>query len=82
MTLLRRPPKMMPDTCTPAGSSADSSSAGLLCIAAVKRLLGWAALRPEAGVHFWLIQSIASLGGSSVLPSHHTSPSGKSATFV
>src|SRR5437868_980672 len=82
MVWLRRPPKIMPDTGTPAGSSARGSRAGLLAIGAVKRLLGWAALRPLAGVHGWPCQSRHWAGGSAVLPSHHTSPLGKSATLV
>ena len=47
---LRRPPKMMADTATPSGSLAAGSSAGLLAIGAVNRLLGCAALRPQSGV--------------------------------
>ena len=41
-----------------------------------------AAGRPQPGVHFWPVQSMHSAGGSSVLPSHQTSPSGRSATLV
>ena len=80
--MLRRPPKMMPETGTPPGSSTRGSSTGLLVIGAVKRLLGWAAGRPQPGVHGWPVQSMHSAGGSSVLPSHHTSPSGSRATLV
>src|SRR3954470_4490670 len=82
ITRLRRPPKMIALTGTPAGSSADGSSAGLWDIGAVNRLFGCAALRPPSGVHFCPVQSIASRGGVSVLPSHHTSPALVSATFV
>jgi hypothetical protein len=80
--LLRRPPKTIALMRTPAGSLAASSSTGLLLIGAVKRLFGCAALRPQSGVHGWPVQSVHSGGGSSVLPSHQTSPSGSSATFV
>src|SRR4051812_8639236 len=73
---------MMALTRTPLGSSAASSSAGLLLMGAVKRLLGCAAFRPQSGVHFWPVQSVHSAGGSGVLPSHQTSPSGRSATLV
>ena len=73
---------MMAETGTPSGSLAAGSSAGLLVIGAVKRLLGWAALRPQSGVHGWPVQSMHSAGGSSVLPSHQTSPSGSRATLV
>src|SRR5439155_18698575 len=78
----RRPPKMMAPTCTPWGSSHDGSSAGLLIAGAVNRLLGCAALRPQSGVHFCPVQSMHSGGGSLVLASHQTSPSGNSATLV
>src|SRR2546421_7309853 len=67
---------------TPPGSSEHSSSAGLLLMGAVKRLLGCAALRPQSGVHFCPVQSMHSVGGSGVLPSHQMSPSGSSATLV
>src|SRR5688500_1751362 len=80
--LLRRPPKMIALTRTPAGSLAAPSSTGLFAIGAVKRLFACAALRPQSGVHFCPVQSTHSAGGSSVLPSHQTSPSGSSATLV
>src|SRR5205085_110495 len=83
MVRLRRPPKMMALTGTPSRSLAAGSRAGLLVIGAVKRLLGCAALRPTApGVQGWPIQSVHCAGGSEVLPSHQTSPSGSSATLV
>ena len=53
---------------------------------AVKRELGCAALAPDSfaicGVKRLPFQSVHSAGGSSVMPSHHTPPSGVSATFV
>src|SRR5438067_11721016 len=53
---------------------------------AVKRAFGCAALVPDSfaisGVHLLPCQSMHSAGGSSVMPSHHTPPSGVSATFV
>src|SRR5579871_2942321 len=53
---------------------------------AVKRALGWAALAPVflaiSGVQRFPCQSRHSAGGSSVMPSHQTPPSGVSATFV
>ena len=53
---------------------------------AVKRAFGCAALAPVAlaisGVQTLPCQSVAIAGGSSVMPSHHTPPSGVSATFV
>src|SRR5271163_4120180 len=53
---------------------------------AVKRPLGWAAFAPVflaiAGVQRFPCQSRHSAGGSSVMPSHQTPPSGVSATLV
>ncbi len=53
---------------------------------AVKRELGCAAFAPVSlaisGVHELPCQSRHSAGGSSVMPSHHTPPSGVSATLV
>src|SRR6516165_4101444 len=52
----------------------------------VKRELGWAALAPVSlaicGVQRFPCQSRHSAGGSSVIPSHHTPPSGVRATLV
>src|SRR5439155_21926072 len=52
----------------------------------VNRAFGCAALAPVSfaicGVHLFPCQSRHSAGGSSVMPSHHTPPSGVSATFV
>src|SRR5687767_2720581 len=73
---------MIAPTGTPLGSLALGSSAGLFAIAAVNRLFGCAALRPQSGVHSSPSQSMHFAGGASVLPSHHTSPSGSSATLV
>ena len=53
---------------------------------AVKRAFGCAAFAPVSlailGVHGLPCQSMHSAGGSSVIPSHHTPPSGVSATLV
>src|SRR6266852_3815550 len=80
--VLRRPPKMIAEMGTPSGSLTCLERAGLFVIGEVKRELGCAAFSEEAGVHFWPRQSMHSLGGSPSLPSHHTSPSGSSATLV
>ncbi len=48
----------------------------------MKRPFGCAAGVSESGVQSLPFQSIACAGGSSVMPSHHTSPSSVSATFV
>src|SRR6266851_7226936 len=71
---------------TPLGFSQSGSIVGHCAAGAVKRALGCAALAPVsfaiAGVHFLPCQSRHSAGGSSVMPSHHTPPSGVSATLV
>src|ERR1044071_2447168 len=71
---------------TPFGFSQSGSIVGHCEAGAVKRALGCAAFAPVsfaiAGVHFFPCQSRHSAGGSSVMPSHQTPPSGVSATFV
>src|SRR5271167_2454654 len=86
MVAARRPPKMMALMGTPLGSSQAGSIVGHCDAGAVNRALGCAAFAPVslaiAGVHFLPCQSRHSAGGWSVIPSHHTPPSGVSATFV
>src|SRR6185312_16951569 len=86
MVLPRRPPKMIAPMGTPWGSSHEGSIVGHCDAGAVKRALGWAALRPVSlaisGVQRLPCQSWHSFGGSSVMPSHHTPPSGVNATLV
>ena len=48
----------------------------------MKREFGWAAGLSESGVQSLPVQSTRWAGGSSVRPSHHTSPSSVFATFV
>src|SRR5512142_1696193 len=67
---------------TPFGFSQSGSMDGHWEAGAVKRELGWAAVRPHPGVHSCPCQSVSFAGGSSVIPSHHTSPSGVRATLV
>src|SRR6266850_7152665 len=71
---------------TPFGFSQSGSIVGHCEAGAVKRAFGCAALAPVwsaiSGVHWLPCQSRHSAGGSSVIPSHHTPPSGVSATFV
>src|SRR5512133_4195908 len=81
-TFERRPPKMKAEIGTPFGLSYWGSIDGHCEIGAVKRAFGCAALRPQSGVHSLPVQSISFSGISSVIPSHQTSPSGVSATFV
>src|SRR5665213_3594887 len=86
MVVARRPPKIMALMGTPSGASQAGSMVGHCDAGAVKRELGCAALAPVslaiAGVHLRPCQSVHSAGGSSVMPSHQTPPSGVSATLV
>src|SRR5260221_11689560 len=86
IVLARRPPKIMALMGTPLGSSQASSMVGHCDAGAVKRALGCAALAPVflaiSGVHRLPCQSRHSSGGLSVMPSHHTPPSGVRATLV
>src|SRR6266513_5936518 len=71
---------------TPFGFSQSGSIVGHCEAGAVKRAFGCAAFAPVSfaicGVHFCPRQSRHSAGGSSVMPSHQTPPSGVSATLV
>src|SRR3954463_11886074 len=78
----RPPPKRNAPIGTPSGSSHFGSIDGHCDASTVKRALAWAARRPQPGVHSLPCQSISRAGGSVVIPSHHTSPSGVMATFV
>src|SRR5215472_14840438 len=86
MVEARRPPKMMALIGTPSGSCQAASMVGHCAAGAVKRALGCAAVAPVflaiCGVHLWPRQSRHLTGGSSLMPSHHTPPSGVSATLV
>src|ERR1700761_226493 len=82
-----RPPNKNAAIGTPSGDShASRSKTGHCTAGAVKRPFGCAAVRPFflpiSGVQRSPRQSIHSAGGSSVMPSHHTPPSGVTATFV
>src|SRR5215510_8590971 len=86
MVEARRPPKMKAWSGTPLGSSQCGSMVGHCAAGAVKRALGCAAFAPVclaiSGVHLFPCQSRHSAGGSSVMPSHQTPPSGVKATLV
>src|SRR5271170_5934186 len=86
MVVARRPPKISALIGTPFGSSHAGSMVGHCDAGSVKREFGCAALAPVSfaicGVHRSPRQSRHSAGGSSVMPSHHTPPSGVSATLV
>ncbi len=78
----RRPPKMIALMGTPCGSSAKRDLTGLFDAGAVKRAFGCAAFSVDPFFHGRPCQSVSSSGTSPSLPSHQTSPSGVSATFV
>ena len=86
IVVARRPPKTIALSGTPSGFSQSGSMVGHCDAGAVKREFGCAAFAPVSraisGVHWLPCQSIAIAGGTSVIPSHHTPPSGVSATFV
>src|SRR5216683_180086 len=86
MVVARRPPRMMALIGTPLGFSQSGSIVGHCEAGAVKRAFGCAAFAPVSfaicGVHFLPCKSRHSAGGWSVMPSHHTPPSGVSATLV
>src|ERR1700760_3923639 len=71
---------------TPSGFSQSGSIVGHCDAGAVKRAFGCAAFAPVSfaicGVHSFPCQSIRRAGGFSVIPSHHTPPSGVNATLV
>src|SRR5882757_8914515 len=86
MGLARRPTKIDTRIGTPFGDSQSESMVGHCEAGAVKRAFGCAALAPvvlaSSGVHSLPVQSVSFGGGSSVMPSHQTPPSGVSATLV
>src|SRR5437773_3862896 len=86
MVVARRPPKIIALIGTPFGFSQSGSIVGHCDAGAVKRALGCAAFAPVSfaisSVHLFPCQSKHSAGGWSVMPSHHTPPSGVNATLV
>src|SRR5579883_2158075 len=86
MVVARRPPKIIALIGTPSGFSQSGSMVGHCEAGAVNRELGCAAFAPVcfaiSGVQRLPCQSRHSAGGSSVMPSHHTPPSGVSAVLV
>src|SRR5262249_16066683 len=78
----RRPPKRMASIGTPLGSSHSLAMTGHCLAGVVKRAFGWAAGLADCGFHGRGSQSVSSAGLSSVIPSHHTSPSAVIAQFV
>src|SRR6478609_5296384 len=86
MVVARRPPKIRALIGTPSGASQAGSMVGHCEAGVVNRELGCAAFAPVSlaicGVQRLPCQSRHSAGGSSVIPSHQTPPSGVSATLV
>src|SRR5689334_7695922 len=80
--VVRRPPNRNALIGTPFGLSQYGSSEGICSTATVKRAFACAAGFLLCGSHRLPCQSMRSLGGSLVSPSHHTSPSGVIATLV
>src|SRR6266496_3660739 len=80
--LARRPPNKIAEIGTPAGSSHSGAIIGHCAAGVVNRELGCAAGSADPGVQSRPFQSVRCAGGSSVSPSHHTSPSSVSATLV
>src|SRR3954463_9650937 len=78
----RRPPNRIALIGTPAGSSHSGAMHGHCDAGAVNRALGCAAGVSVSGVQVLPFQSVARAGFSSLIPSHHTSPSLVSAVFV
>src|SRR5581483_7095498 len=81
-TEARRPPKRMASIGTPLGSSHSEAMAGSWEAGTVKRALGWAAVVPESGDQSSPFHDVRWSGVSSVMPSHHTSPSSVRAVLV
>src|SRR5208282_3366128 len=79
--LARRPPNRIAEIGTPAGSSHSGAMIGHWLAGVVNREFGWAAGSGESGVQSRPFQSVRCAGGSSVKPSHHTSPSSVRATL-
>src|SRR6476469_670691 len=78
----RRPPKRTAEIGTPFGSSHSSAITGHCDAGAQKREFGCAAGVSDAGDQSLRFQSVRCAGGAPSMPSHQTSPSSVSATFV
>src|SRR5438552_15543865 len=78
----RRPPNRIAEIGPPAGFCHSGEITGHCLAGVVKRAFGCDALRPLAGVHGRLSQSVRCAGAGSVMSSHHTSPSGVIAQLV
>src|ERR671913_2585241 len=82
MVVFRRPPKRIAEIGTPLGSSYSGARIGHWVIGVQKRLFGGLEGSSLSGVQSRPFQSVRWAGGSSVIPSHQTSPSSVRATLV
>src|SRR3712207_5692677 len=82
IVVLRRPPKRIAEIGTPLGSVYSGARIGHWVIGVQNRLFGWLEGSSDSGVQSLPFQSVRCAGGSSVMPSHQTSPSSVSATLV
>src|SRR5919205_178075 len=82
MVVLRRPPKRIAEIGTPFGSGYSGARIGHWVIGVQNRLFGWLEGWSDSGVQSSPFQLVRCAGGSSVMPSHQTSPSSVSATLV
>src|SRR5580765_42414 len=80
--VLRRPPKRIAEMGTPLGSSYSGAIIGHWAAGVQKREFGWLDGSPDSGVQDWPFHDVRWLGTSSLIPSHHTSPSSVRATLV
>src|SRR3984957_6643728 len=78
----RRPPKRTAEMGTPRGSSHSGAQAGFWSAGTVKRAFGCDAGVPLSAVQGSPRQSVSEAGGTSLMPSHHTSPSSVRAVLV
>src|SRR5215471_8722191 len=78
----RRPPNKIAEIGTPAGSSHSGAMIGHWSAGVVNREFGCAAGSAESGVQSRPFQSVRCAGGTSVKPSHQTSPSSVRDTLV
>src|SRR3954452_5454890 len=80
--VFRRPPNRIAEIGTPFGASYSDARIGHWLIGVQKRLFGGLEGWAESGVQSSCFQLVRCAGGSSVMPSHQTSPSSVSATLV
>src|SRR5918997_2737306 len=82
LVVSRRPPNRIAEIGTPFGSSYSGARIGHWVIGVQNRELGCDEGSSLSGVQSCFFQLVRCAGGSSVMPSHQTSPSSVSATLV